>query len=174
MYQDLLDQARWLAQVEPRRPKQANLRRTVSATYYALFHYLIEEAVRQQLGSHHATRPYRHVISRAYSHVTMKAACRSFGGGSLKREIATSLSSPETNGYTIPTAIQDLAATFAELQEKRHLADYDLSKMWGRLEVLALIDQVETAITAFTQLPDSADRRFFLACLWAWRDLTHR
>jgi hypothetical protein len=42
---DLLQQARQLAQIDPRRPKQANLRRAVSAAYYALFHEVIDRAV---------------------------------------------------------------------------------------------------------------------------------
>jgi len=38
LHADLLDQAEQLAQLDPRRPKQANLRRSVSSAYYALFH----------------------------------------------------------------------------------------------------------------------------------------
>ena len=36
LHQDLLAQARHLLRKEPRRPKQASLRRAVSAAYYAL------------------------------------------------------------------------------------------------------------------------------------------
>ena len=38
---ELVAQARMLARSEPRRPKQATLRRTVSTAYYGLFHFLI-------------------------------------------------------------------------------------------------------------------------------------
>jgi uncharacterized protein (UPF0332 family) len=38
LHDDLLDQAQHLALGEPQRPKQASLRRAVSASYYALFH----------------------------------------------------------------------------------------------------------------------------------------
>lgn len=37
---ELLAQARHLATKEPRRPRDASLRRSVSAAYYALFHLL--------------------------------------------------------------------------------------------------------------------------------------
>ncbi len=40
LHADLLDPAEQLAQLDPRRPKQANLRRAVSSAYYALFHLL--------------------------------------------------------------------------------------------------------------------------------------
>ncbi len=42
--QDLLEQARHLANREPKRPKQASLRRAVSRAYYALFHLLTAAA----------------------------------------------------------------------------------------------------------------------------------
>jgi uncharacterized protein (UPF0332 family) len=38
---DLLEQANHLANREPELPRQASLRRAVSAAYYALFHLLI-------------------------------------------------------------------------------------------------------------------------------------
>jgi len=43
---ELLAQARHLATKEPRRPRDASLRRSVSAAYYALFHLLTAEASR--------------------------------------------------------------------------------------------------------------------------------
>jgi len=44
--QDLLEQSSHLANREPRRPRQASLRRAVSTAYYALFHLLIQEATK--------------------------------------------------------------------------------------------------------------------------------
>ena len=46
MYADLLSQAELLARKEPRRPRQASLRRAVSSAYYALFHFLVGEVSR--------------------------------------------------------------------------------------------------------------------------------
>jgi uncharacterized protein (UPF0332 family) len=45
--EDLLEQARHLAKREPKRPKQASLRRAVSAAYYSLFHLLVSSAILQ-------------------------------------------------------------------------------------------------------------------------------
>ena len=41
----LLEQAQHLVKREPKRPKQASLRRAVSTAYYGLFHLLISEAI---------------------------------------------------------------------------------------------------------------------------------
>jgi hypothetical protein len=43
LHADLLEQAGHLAQFDPTRPKQANLRRAVSSANYALFHMLASE-----------------------------------------------------------------------------------------------------------------------------------
>ena len=41
VHDDLLAQALHLASKEPRRPRQASLRRSVSASYYAVYHLLV-------------------------------------------------------------------------------------------------------------------------------------
>ena len=50
MYKDLLEQALRLAKLDAKKPKQANLRRAISSAYYALFHMLVNEACRVQVG----------------------------------------------------------------------------------------------------------------------------
>ena len=52
---DLLAQARHLAAKETRRPRQASLRRTASACYYALFHLLVQDASRRLVRTHALT-----------------------------------------------------------------------------------------------------------------------
>lgn len=44
LYEDLFSQSEQLARLDPKKPKQANLRRAVSAAYYATFHFLVHEA----------------------------------------------------------------------------------------------------------------------------------
>jgi hypothetical protein len=55
-----------------------------------------------------------------------------------------------------------------------HIADYDLTERFRRSDVLSLINEVERRIQAFTQLASSSEKRFFLACLWAWKELANR
>jgi hypothetical protein len=70
---------------------------------------------------------------------------------------------------------EDLLATvFGELQEKRHLADYDLTERFRRSDVSALIDEADAAIQQFKKLAPSNEKKFFLACLWAWSNLAAR
>jgi hypothetical protein len=65
--QDLLDSAVALYRVDPE--TQATLRRAVSTAYYALFHFLIEEACRNW------TRPeQRPALARMFTHGIMAGA----------------------------------------------------------------------------------------------------
>ena len=170
MHNDLLRQARDLAILDAKKPKQANLRRAVSAAYYGLFHYLVDQSCRLVIGTQHAQSPYRQILGRAFQHAAMKEACKSFSGGTLKASVSKGL----PTSFTIPPEITKLAATFPELQYKRHLADYDLTERFHRNDVLGLIQQVETAIQKFQNLTSSNEKKFFLACLWAWKSLSNR
>lgn len=170
IHRDLLQQSRRLAQLDPMRPRQANLRRAVSSAYYALFHYLTDQACRTMIGTQLAQSPYRQIIARGFDHGTMKEACRRFAGGTLPRAMSRRL----PHGVVVPTALRNVARAFVELQEQRHSADYDLSQTFTRAEVLALVRQAEHALTQFDVVTDRTLKKFFLACLWAWKGIDRR
>ncbi len=88
LHSELLKQARFLAQKEPKKPTQASLRRSVSASYYALFHLLVDEAPRLML-SGHGRRPLRDCLARAFQHSSMKHTAVQF----MKQQISPKLSS---------------------------------------------------------------------------------
>ena len=136
LHEHLLEQAVTLARLDARKPKQANLRRAISAACYALFHLLVDEACRAQLGSLHDQAPVRQVLGRAFAHGVMNEACKSFAGGTLRRGVSKGL----PMGFKIPMEIGDLAATFVDLRDKRHLADYDLTERFKRSDVVTLIN----------------------------------
>jgi hypothetical protein len=170
VYQDLLAQAENLARFDAKKPKQANLRRAISSAYCGVFHLLVDEACRVQVGAHHNQAKFRHVLGRAFAHGPMKDACRSFAGGTLKKSVAKGL----PPGFTIPPDIRALAQTFVEMQNARHLADYDLTERFTRSDVLALIVEVRRLSDTFRNLEASNEKRFFLSCLWAWKELANR
>ena len=174
MHEDLFSQAEILAKLDARKPKQVNLRRAVSSAYYAVFHYLVEQACCIQFGTQHAQAPYRHVLGRAFAHNVMKQACTSFGGGTLKEAVIKGLPRDANGKYAVSSAIRGLALGFVELQEKRNVADYDRSERFKRSEVLIVIEQAKEQVARFSELDLSDDKKFFLACLWAWKELTNR
>jgi uncharacterized protein (UPF0332 family) len=170
MHDDLLAQARSLAKSDLRRPKQANLRRAISATYYAVFHFLVDQSCRTIIGTQQDKSAFRHVLGRAFVHSDMKAACESFSGGTLKKGASKGLPS----GFGIPKEIRHIADTFVELQSKRHAADYDLTERFNRADVLYSRMKAKTAIRRFKQLKKSDAKKFFLVCLLVWKTLANR
>ena len=67
--EDLLEQAKHLANREKKKPRQASLRRSVSTAYYSLFQLLIREAT---LNWRRVDQ--RAVLARFFEHGRMKAA----------------------------------------------------------------------------------------------------
>ena len=117
---DLLAQSRYMVRHEPRRPKQATLRRAVSTAYYALFHFLGDASARLLI-SGDALRDVRYAAQRAYDHGTMKQACRAFSG-SLPASVAPLMTGP------VSADLRVVADAFILLQDARHEADYHLAR----------------------------------------------
>lgn len=77
--------------------------------------------------------------------------------------------------FTVASEIRSIAGVFVEIQTRRNLADYDFTEnFFTRGDVLLTIQDAENAIAEFKRLPSSAEKQFFLACLWAWNTLSTR
>ena len=159
---DLLDQAGHLARKEPKKPRQASLRRAVSAAYYALFHLLVEEAS-SVIATGLALAGVRHLTSRAFVHGEMKDVSKSFAGGTLPDPVSSALP-----GFSIPPALRSVAGTFRQIQQARHEADYDTSSRLTRHETQALLAQAEHAFTTWKAIRGSFEARVYLHALFSW------
>ena len=162
---DLLEQAKHLAKKEPKRPKQASLRRAVSTAYYALFHFLIDKACSLIVSGTGADREaQRRSVARGFIHGNMKSVSEAFS--------KTNSPNPWKNlsGTPIPKDLEKIAATFVELQQARHEADYDLTKDFKKEEVLGLITLTENAFKIYRQVKDNVHTRSYLLGLLIERD----
>jgi hypothetical protein len=145
--QDLLRHARRLSRASVRRPRQADLRRAVSAAYYALFHAIAGIAADTMVGTsqvHRGSETWRHVY-RSLEHSFAKSQC-------------------VARNTIVPLTLRDVANAFVVLQEGRHLADYDPFVSFFRRDVDAYIQQAEQAVTAL-EGASTADRRTFAVAL---------
>jgi uncharacterized protein (UPF0332 family) len=157
---DLLVQAQQLAQLDARRPKQANLRRAVSSAYYALFHLLTSET-----SALYAAEPGLAArINRTLGHLDMKKASTMIGNGKLPRALQ-----PPSGVYTTPDELKTVAKAFVSLQEARHEADYDLSQTFRRRQVLDYIQSARQAFEAWERIRKTDDARLYLACFLLWK-----
>ncbi len=172
--QELLAQARMLADLDHNRPKQANLRRSVSAAYYAFFHFLIEEVTRLSFGSLRAQAPMRNFAGRAFVHNKMKSVCEDF----QKQTPSSKLLKPWWGRLPIADNADLIlvAGTFVDLQQQRHTADYDLDALLSRAEARNAVTSTQQAMAAWGRLqansPEIAD--LFAAALMLWPGLSGR
>ncbi len=163
---DLLEQANMLHALESRRPKQASLRRATSAAYYALFHMLIDEATTMMFGGQLDRKRFRHALGRGFSHSSMNAACKSFGGGALPAALNNTL-----GPLSIPADLQTVGSVFVQLQQMRHQADYNMARRFSKSEVLVLLQDAENAFLAWQRVRNGDAARFFLMSLPLWEQL---
>ena len=142
----LLEQALLLANLDKKRPRQANLRRAVSTAYYALFHLLTTAAV-----ANWKKPRQRAALARAFEHRKMNEACAK----------TRSKQFPNPNHASV-RRLRTIADTFIQLQQYRHTADYDNSKKWTRTEVLAHIDLAAVAFDSWNAIAKETIAEDFL------------
>lgn len=159
----LLDQARHLASKERGRPLQVSLRRAVSTMYYALFHFLIDEATRSFIGSRPSQARLRQLLGRAFQHGTMSQASRAFGSGSISPRVSAAMSTS-----VVPARLQELANAFSALQELRQRADYDRSASFTREDVLALVARTHSMVGSWSSIRDHPSAKLYLLSLLTW------
>ena len=126
------------------RPRQAELRRAVSATYYALFHTLARNAATLLVGNRSSTRTRQawRQMYRALDHARVKRQCA--------KQIITKF----------PQEIQNFADHFVMMQAQRHVADYDPLEEFSRNSVAQFVGSARSTIAEFEQA-NRDDRRAF-------------
>ncbi len=116
-HDELLQQAKELVHRNPDNPTQADLRRSVSSAYYALFHLLIFEACLNW--SNDISRPG---LARMFDHGMMKKVS--------KRVNDTSKMPYVGEDPVMVGKLRSFAGLFVQLQEQRHEADYNVKDAW--------------------------------------------
>jgi hypothetical protein len=150
---DLIATAQRLALANPKKPRQSDLKRAASSTYYALFHMIAKVAADSLVGVSkvaRANRAWRQVY-RGLNHGPARMAC-------TKREI-----------LRFPREIQDFASMFVVMQAKRHDADYDPFSRIFKQEVLRDIENVRQVIDDFERVAITDKKAFAVWVLFQQR-----
>ena len=142
----LLDIGRRLAgetsDANPGRPRQTDLCRAVSVSYYAMFHTLALCNANMIVGSNRG-------------HPAWSQAYRALEHGHAKNQCNNQLMMSR-----FPPEIQRFGRWFVDMQRKRHVADYDPEANFQRSEVIQFIEETEQTIASF-ESADRDDRRAF-------------
>ena len=141
---DFMATARDLAQANTRgRPRQTNLRRAVSTTYYALFHSIAACCADTLVGGPNSNRSEGAWLQvyRALEHGYARRRC-------AHRDIER-----------FPAEIQDFANQFVQMQRERHRADYSPAGRFYKDWVLQKIAEAEYQLTRFSRVTTRKTRR---------------
>ena len=157
---DLLTQARHLVSLDRRRPKQANLRRAVSAAYYALFHLLASESARRISPVVPASLVLH--LRRAFDHATMRHVCSAMLDSRSRLRSVFALT-PSVDLILV-------ADSFHRLQDARHEADYDVSTALDRGEATLSVQSAEGAFAAWKRVRNTDEANIFLLALLMKKD----
>jgi hypothetical protein len=167
LHDDLLEQSKHLLGREPRRPKQASLRRAISSAYYSLFHLLTYEACKVFVDDDTTIK----MLVRSYDHGKMSKVSRSFAKGDLPGKLRP-LKGSLFGSARQPTVdrLKSIAQAFVDLQDARHLADYDLTIRFARPEAKALVDLADSAFSDWNLIRKDDLARIYLSCFLVFDD----
>ena len=140
----------------------ARVRRSISTAYYAIFHFLLEEATRNIVGTRNDLRRRRNILFREFTHEGIRVTPNKIWGANVDPSVAELLRPPGSPDGDVasPLFARRLASAFSDAQAKRHDADYDLNKALSELDAEVLIARVRLAIMSWEQAASMCERDF--------------
>jgi hypothetical protein len=164
--EELLIHARFLASLDERTTTQANIRRAISAAYYAVFHLLAAEVATQV--SPNFPAGLREGTQRVLSHTQMLNVATAFSRPGVSKVKFT------PRDFVLPCPVSrelaSIAKGFEELQAARHLADYDVMKQHYPGDALSLVQVAESIFKTWKTEKDSPNAPVFLAAMIFGKD----
>lgn len=146
---EFLEVAKLLVSPTAGTPNDAEVRRSISTAYYALFHTVLTAGADRLFGAHERGRVGYVIVYRSFEHTRLKRVCedaaRSTVSPTLQRQIGRT---------ALDSRLRDFANAFVLLQASRHAADYDPAIILNQDDALAAIDRAENAMTSFAAAPD--------------------
>jgi uncharacterized protein (UPF0332 family) len=155
----LFEQADKLITPQTGRPRQVDIRRAISAAYYAIFHAAITAAADQFVGMTNRDESRSGLLYRSVDHKWLRELCK---------EVQKSTPSSNFRPYTPPGGFGADIAAFAvavvALQVKRHTADYDVTVRMNRSDAVLAIAEARAALGRFDRASQQ-QRLAFLSLL---------
>ena len=140
-------------------PRQVDPRRAISAAYYGLFHFCLAAAADEFVGVSQRTTSRYVLVYRSIDHKTLKDLC-----AEAKKRTPPAKYSPyfPTGGFS--SNIQAFSTAAIELQEKRHLADYNPQPRFKTSDAKLAVSTARSAVRRF-QTAEEDHRKAFLTLL---------
>jgi uncharacterized protein (UPF0332 family) len=163
---ELIRHANRLIKSQRGAPKQIDLRRAISAAYYAVFHCFLRTAADDLVGTNRKSRRSSSyaLVYRAFDHSNMLRICQEATKAQLPEKLSAAL-----NQKQFPVEIRYAANVFADLQDWRHKADYSPNIRFNKSEAVDAAVRAAFATTQFEAADKEARRLFLLSMLFRIR-----
>jgi hypothetical protein len=140
--------------------KSAYVRRSISTTYYALFHFCLDETALRLIGTSNDLRQRRRLFIRTMSHTGLTVAFGKLKGATVDRSVEDLFRLPGTAPGPIvaPGFVQQLAAAYLDAKAKREDADYNLNEPLSETDARQLRRRVRNAIQSWRGATTQPDR----------------
>jgi hypothetical protein len=139
----------------------ARVRRSVSTTYYALFHFLLEEVSTRIAGTGNDLRIRRRVLARTITHKGLRTALDKVRGAQVNQSVEIFFQLGAAGQPIFPPSFaQNLARAFIDAQTKRESADYDLNEPLSETDARVLRIRVRRVIRSWRAATTKVDRDF--------------
>ncbi len=140
-------------------PRQVDLRRAISAAYYGLFHFCLTAVADEFVGvSQRQTSRYA-LVYRSVDHRTLKDLCVE-----AKKQTLPAKYRPYLPPDGFGADLQAFSMSAIDLQEKRHLADYNPQPRFTKSDARFAVNAARTAVGRLTAC-DGEQRKAFLTLL---------
>jgi hypothetical protein len=156
---ELLRQAHGLASVTG--ANQADLRRALSTTYYAVFHFCLTLAADMVCGKASRSTPQNGFVYRSVDHARLRALCDQLRG-SQPRNVAFR----PTGGFG---KVADFARNTYNLYEQRISADYDPLQSFTAAEAMIAVSDAHQAMVWFRSCTQEQQEAFLTLLLFKAR-----
>jgi hypothetical protein len=141
--------------------RQADLRRAISTAYYAVFHAILIAAADWVVGRSGRSSPRYSLVYRSIDHRLLSGLCHLLGQPSLPPKYRSFV--PDS-GFDVD--IRAFARFVVELQQERHLADYDPSRRVEASRTDALIRIARASVRQWAVMAANQREAFLLLLLF--------
>ena len=148
-HDDLSKHSLELVHKDPANPAQSDLRRSVSAAYYALFHLLIGEIA--AFWGHHDSKA---ALARMPQHRAMAEASKKIQQMPFPGE-----------DLAVVRQLKEVARAFVQLQDQREKADYDNTTLWAHTEALNEVRKAAKTLSTWNSIRTEKIAQDYIASL---------
>jgi len=140
----------------------ARIRRSLSTTYYDVFHFMLDEVSRYLIGTHNDLRRRRRTLSRVFTQAGIRMALDKVRWPRVDPGVADLLRprGAATGAVVTPDFAMAMARVLSDMQALRHKADYNLNREFTATEAEALIARVREVIATWHAADPAANRYF--------------